>query len=63
MALAESLPWLVDLYLFVGALLVVVLIPAAHKAIREYWSTENRPFWIGAALFVVGMTALIRCSG
>lgn len=55
--------WLIDLYLVVGLLLVIVLVPQAAKALREFWWSGEMPFWIFGAVAVLLFFGYTRLLG
>jgi hypothetical protein len=63
MAIADSVPWLVDLYLVVGVMLVVILVPKLEQAVNEYWlSTENAVWTRALATIVVTFFLMRSCA-
>lgn len=62
-AAGRVLGWLVDLYLVVGLMLVVVLVPQVEKALRTYWFSGENAFWTwGLVAFGVLVVWLRSCA-
>lgn len=62
-ALGRVLGWMLDLYLFVGIMLAIVLVPRVEKALNEYWfSTENAVWTRIIATLVAGVFLLRSCA-